>query len=74
MKIILNNNLEIIQTSDEIICINDILTFKNFSQKQFIAMVNSKVVKNENFDIPMIREGDMIQIIHQMNIFQYATH
>ncbi|MDD4576304.1 MAG: hypothetical protein PHI36_07745 [Bacteroidales bacterium] len=74
MKILLNNNLEIIHTSDEIICINDILTFKNFSQKRFIAMVNNKVVKNENFDIPMIREGDMVQIIHQMNIFQYATH
>lgn len=69
MKIILNNNLEIIQTSDECICINDILTFKNFSQKRFIAMVNNTVVKHENFDIPMIREGDMVQIIHQMSIF-----
>ncbi|MDD2412396.1 MAG: hypothetical protein RBS19_09475 [Bacteroidales bacterium] len=69
MKIILNNNLEIIQTTDEIICINDILAFKNFNQKRFIAIVNNKVVKHENFDIPMIREGDMVQIIHQMGIF-----
>lgn len=69
MKIILNNNLEIIQTTDEIICINDILTFKDFSQKRFIALVNNKVVKTESFDIPMIREGDMVQIIHQMSIF-----
>lgn len=69
MKIILNNNLQIIQTTDDIICINDILTFKSHSQKRLIALVNNKIIKKESFDIPIVREGDMVQIIHQMSIF-----
>jgi thiamine biosynthesis protein ThiS len=66
MKIILNNNPEIITTNDETISIQDVMVYKNFSHKRIIARVNNKVIHDENFDIPIIREGDNVQIIHLM--------
>lgn len=64
MKIFLNNNLELIDTNEGIISINDILKLKNYTFKMLIVRVNNKLVTKSNYDVPIIKENDIVDIIH----------
>ncbi len=64
MKVLLNNNIEILETDLKIISINDILKIKNYTFKMLIVRVNNKLITKDNYDVPIVQENDIVDIIH----------
>jgi thiamine biosynthesis protein ThiS len=62
MKIILNNNPEILNV--ESCTVNDLLKIKNFTFKMLIVKINGNLVKKEVFDNTTISDGDNVSILH----------
>ncbi len=67
MQVLLNNNLEIIDSEFGIISIVDILKFKNYTFKILEVRVNNKVVAKNNYNTPLVKKNDMVDIIHLTN-------
>lgn len=64
MKLILNNRDEVLDTSKEILTINEIREMKKFSFRSLVVKVNGKLVKRNQFDEPLVKDGDKVDIIH----------
>ena len=62
MKIILNNNPEILNV--ESCTVNDLLKIKNYTFKMLIIKINGKLVKKEDFSGTIITEGDNVSVLH----------
>ena len=62
MKIILNNNPEILNV--ESCTVNDLLKIKNYTFKMLIVKINGKLVKKEDFETSIIAEGDDVIVLH----------
>lgn len=62
MKIILNNRLE--QIPFDTISIEELINYKNFTFKLLVTKINSKLVKKDERDKLMIKEGDNVMIMH----------
>lgn len=62
MEIILNNSKEIIQ--EENITVADLIRIKNFTFKLLVTKVNGLLVRKDERDKVLIREGDDVVILH----------
>lgn len=64
MKVILNNKEEILDTAKESITINDLLALKKFSFKSLVIKINGQLIRREDRDKAVFREGDRVEVIH----------
>ncbi len=62
MKITLNNNPETIDRAT--ITVQELITFKNYTFAMLITKVNGKLVKKEDRNNTMIKDGDNVAVIH----------
>jgi thiamine biosynthesis protein ThiS len=62
MKIILNNNEEIIEPGP--LTIADLIRIKNFTFRMLVTKINGRLVKVEDRDKTLIHEGDNVVILH----------
>lgn len=62
MKIILNNRQE--EFGKNIMTIRELLDKKNFTFKMLVIKINNKLVKKEDFDTAIVRDGDNVDVLH----------
>lgn len=62
MEITLNNNKEII--SEENITVADLIRIKNFTFRLLVTRVNGQLVRKEDRDKVIIKEGDDVMVMH----------
>jgi len=62
MQFILNNKQEKIE-GRESITIKELLELKKFSWKLMVVKINGKVIKKDDFDKAVIREGDNVSVM-----------
>ena len=66
MKIILNNNAEILD-ENKVRTIRDLLELKNFSFKLLVVKINGRLIPKTDYDIAPIHDGDDVMILHLMS-------
>lgn len=62
MEIILNNTKEVIPFDN--VTVSELIRFKNFTFKLLVTKVNGKLVKKEERETHIVREGDDVMILH----------
>jgi thiamine biosynthesis protein ThiS len=62
MEITLNNNKEVFQ--EENITVADLILIKNFTFKLLVTKVNGQLVKKDERDKAVIKNGDDVMILH----------
>ena len=62
MKISLNNRQETFKQTS--LTINELLNEKNFTFKFLVIKVNGKLIKKENYDDTVIKNGDDVAVVH----------
>jgi thiamine biosynthesis protein ThiS len=62
MKIILNNKEEVFDS--EVFTINDLLKVKNYTFKMLVIKVNNKLIKKNEYDQAIVKDGDDVMILH----------
>jgi sulfur carrier protein len=62
MNIILNNNPESFEKSE--MSISEILVSKNFIFKMLVIKINDKVIKKDEYETTIVKEGDNVVILH----------
>jgi thiamine biosynthesis protein ThiS len=62
MNIILNNNPESFEKSE--MSISEILASKNFIFKMLVIKINDKVIKKDEYETTIVKEGDNVVILH----------
>lgn len=62
MNIILNNNPETFEQN--IMNINELLKVKNFIFKMLVIKVNDKVIKKQEYESTIVKDGDNVVILH----------
>jgi sulfur carrier protein len=62
MKITLNNNAE--QVDAEQMTVNELIRYKNYTFKLLVTKVNGQLVKTQERDEALVRDGDEVQILH----------
>jgi len=66
MKIILNNNIEILD-ENKVRTIRDLLELKNFSFKLLVVKINGRLIPKIDYDVATIHDGDDVMILHLMS-------
>ena len=64
MNLILNNREEVLETSKEVLTINEIRKIKSFSFRSLVVKVNGQLIKRDRYDEPTVKDGDKVDIIH----------
>ncbi len=62
MKIILNNTEE--QFEDETLTIAQLLIVKNFVFKMLVIKINNVLIKKNEYDNTLIKDGDSVMVLH----------
>ena len=62
MKINLNSNTEELPHSE--ISVKDLLAVKKFTFKMLIIKINGTLVKRDEYETAMIKDGDKVDVIH----------
>ena len=62
MKIILNNRLENFKADS--LSISEIIKQKNFTFKLLVTKINGGLIKKENRDTALVKDGDTVLILH----------
>lgn len=62
MKVLLNNNSEVLQ--GERISVSDLLRQKNFTFKMLVIKLNGKLVQKSEYDTTFVHDGDEIHVLH----------
>ncbi len=62
MNIILNNNSESFENKE--MSIAEILKVKNFIFKMLVIKVNDKIIKKQEYETTIVKEGDNVVILH----------
>jgi sulfur carrier protein len=62
MKIILNNSLEEFSRGE--MTVTELLRAKNFTFKMLVIKINSRLVKKDEYDSAVIRDGDDVTVLH----------
>lgn len=62
MNIILNNTPESIDGNE--ISIAQLLVLKNFIFKMLVIKVNDKVVKKQDYESTLVKDGDNVIVLH----------
>jgi thiamine biosynthesis protein ThiS len=63
MKISLNNNPETIDNIEEI-SVSELLKWKKFTFKMLVVKINGRLIKKDDYEHCLIREGDDVNILH----------
>ena len=64
MKLNLNNREEVLETSKDVLTINEIRAMKKYSFQSLVVKVNGTLIKKNRFDEPVVKDGDKVDIIH----------
>lgn len=67
MKIILNNNLEQIETNEHELTVQQLLGIKKFTFKNLVVKINGKLVKRDEYDTAGFHDGDKVDVIHMIS-------
>ncbi|MDD5507956.1 MAG: sulfur carrier protein ThiS [Bacteroidales bacterium] len=62
MRIILNNTEE--EISANRLTISELLKYKNFTFRLLVIKINGKLVKREDYDAAVVRDGDHVVVMH----------
>jgi thiamine biosynthesis protein ThiS len=62
MRITLNNTSEHIEGDQ--MTVNELISHKNFTFKLLVTKVNGQLVKTNERDEVLVRDGDQVQILH----------
>ena len=62
MTITLNNNRE--EFSEQSLTINQLLQRKNFTFKMLIIKINGILVKKQDYDSALVKDGDNVEVLH----------
>ena len=62
MKIILNNNPEVLEVNA--CTVSDLLRIRNFTFKMLIVKINGKLVRKDEFGTAEIHDGDNVSVLH----------
>ncbi|MCF8228456.1 MAG: sulfur carrier protein ThiS [Bacteroidales bacterium] len=62
MKITLNNREESIDK--EMMTLQELIDYKNFTFKLLVTKVNGKLVKKDQRDRAIVRDGDKVTVLH----------
>jgi sulfur carrier protein len=62
MKITLNNNPE--EFKEDILTVNQLLQKKNFTFKMLIVKINETLVKKQDYDNSVVKDGDNVEVLH----------
>ncbi|HCC71665.1 MAG TPA: thiamine biosynthesis protein ThiS [Bacteroidales bacterium] len=65
MKITLNNRTE--EFDKEHITVTEMLNIKKFTYRMRLVKINSKLIKREDYDNAVIRDGDDVQMLYLMS-------
>ena len=65
MKITLNNRPEEFIKDD--ITVSEMLNIKRFTYKMRIVKINGKLIKRDEYDNAIIRDGDNVQMLYLMS-------
>jgi sulfur carrier protein len=63
MKITLNNNIEDFESVTQY-TVSELLTAKNFVFKMLVVKINDKIIKKDEYDQAIIKDGDDVLVIH----------
>lgn len=64
MRIVLNNTSQTIETSKEVVSVEELLSVLRYSYKMLIVKVNNVYVSKEEYPTVTVKEGDNVQVIH----------
>lgn len=62
MKIILNNKEELFESDH--FTINELLHIKRFTFKMLVIKVNGQLIKKNEYDTAMVKDGDDVMVLH----------
>ena len=65
MRITLNNRPE--EFSNEEITVSEMLRLKKFTYRMRIVKINGKLIKRDEYDNAIIRDGDNVQMLYLMS-------
>jgi sulfur carrier protein len=65
MEILLNNRKETIDRGE--ITLEDLIQHKNFTFKLLVTKVNGRLVKKEERNSYIIRDGDEVNVLHMIS-------
>ncbi len=65
MKIMLNNRPEVFEKDN--ITVSEMLEIKKFTYKMRIVKINGRLIKRDDYDKAIIREGDNVQMMYLMS-------
>jgi sulfur carrier protein len=65
MKINLNNREEVLD--ENLLTLSELIKIKKFSFKLLITKINGVLVKTDQRDKSMIKDGDKVDIIHMIS-------
>jgi len=65
MKITLNNRPE--EFDADSISVSEMLEIKNFTYRMRIVKINGRLIKKEEYDNAIIRDGDDVQMLYLMS-------
>jgi sulfur carrier protein len=63
MEITLNNRIEVLEDTDQM-TVQQLIEKKNFTFKFLVTKINGKLVKRDDRDNAIVRDGDDVAIIH----------
>ncbi len=62
MKIELNHREEIVEADE--LTVNQLIDYKNFTFKLLVTKLNGQLVKRDERDHVIVRDGDKVEILH----------
>ena len=62
MKILLNNILE--EVASDALTVNELLKLKNFTFKMLVIKINGTLIRKNEYESAMIRDGDEVHVLH----------
>lgn len=66
MNLIINHNPEVLETSQQIITVAELLKIKSFTYKMLIVKVNDTLILKDDYSTTHVKEGDNVMVIHLM--------
>ncbi len=62
MEIVLNNRSEVID--EDSLTVDELLKYKNFTFKLLVVKINESLVKRDQYDTAIIKNGDDVVVLH----------
>lgn len=62
MTIELNNRIETLEADQ--LNVNELLAHKNFTFRMLVIKINGQLVKKNEYDTALIKDGDKVMVLH----------